>query len=47
LAVHAAWRTDVETAVQVVMETLAGTRTPEPLRVARRVARVARAEQTA
>jgi deoxyribonuclease V len=43
LAVHAAWRTDPATAVDVVMRTLRGTRTPQPLRVARRAARAARA----
>jgi deoxyribonuclease V len=43
LAVHAAWRTDPETAVEIVMHATAGRRTPEPLRVARRVAREARA----
>jgi deoxyribonuclease V len=46
LAVHAAWRTDPETAVDVVAATLAGARTPEPLRAARRVARIARAAAT-
>lgn len=46
LAVHAAWCTDPATAVHVVTATLGDTRTPEPLRVARRVARVARAAQT-
>jgi deoxyribonuclease V len=43
LAVHAAWRTDVETAVAVVLAATRGHRTPEPLRVARRLARTARA----
>jgi deoxyribonuclease V len=43
LAVHAAWRTDPDTAVEVVLKTLTGKRTPEPLRRARRVAREARA----
>jgi deoxyribonuclease V len=43
LAVHAAWRTDAETAVAVVGGTLGTTRTPEPLRQARRLARTARA----
>jgi deoxyribonuclease V len=43
LAVHAAWRTDPETAVEVVLSTLAGHRAPEPLRRARRAAREARA----
>ena len=43
LAVHSAWRTDAETAVQVVLASLAGMRTPQPLRDARRTARSARA----
>jgi deoxyribonuclease V len=43
LAVHAAWRTDPETAVEIVLATCA-TRTPEPLRRARRRAREARAQ---
>jgi deoxyribonuclease V len=43
LAVHAAWRTDPETAVEVVLSSLAGHRAPEPLRRARRAARQARA----
>jgi deoxyribonuclease V len=43
LAVHAAWRTDPETAVEIVLTTLTGRRTPEPLRRARRAARAARA----
>jgi deoxyribonuclease V len=43
LAVHAAWRTDPETAVALVGATLGTTRTPEPLRQARRLARSARA----
>jgi deoxyribonuclease V len=43
LAVHAAWRTDAETALAVVRASLRGTRTPEPLRLARRAARTARA----
>jgi deoxyribonuclease V len=42
LAVHAAWRTDPETAVAVVRAALARARTPQPLRVARRGARAAR-----
>ena len=42
LAVHAGWRTDPETAVEVVLSTLAGYRAPEPLRRARRAAREAR-----
>jgi deoxyribonuclease V len=43
LAVHAAWRTDAETAVEVVVAALAGQRAPEPLRHARQAAREARA----
>jgi len=43
LVVHAGWRTDVDVAVQVVMATARGHRTPEPLRHARRLARIARA----
>jgi deoxyribonuclease V len=42
LAVHAAWRTDPETAVAVVATCLARHRTPEPLRRARRAARATR-----
>jgi deoxyribonuclease V len=44
LAVHAAWRTDPETAVEIVLAASTGTaRTPEPIRQARRIARLARA----
>jgi deoxyribonuclease V len=44
VAVHAAWRTDVETAVSVVLAaTHRPARTPEPLRRARTAARTARA----
>jgi deoxyribonuclease V len=43
LAVHPGWRTDLDTAVAVVLDAAPRTRTPEPLRVARRVAREARA----
>jgi deoxyribonuclease V len=43
LAVHAAWRTDVGTAIAVVLAATGRARTPEPLRRARRAARVARA----
>lgn len=43
LAVHAAWRTDPESAVELVLAAGAGRRTPEPVRVARRAARLARA----
>jgi deoxyribonuclease V len=42
LAVHAAWRTDPDAAAAVVLST-SRTRTPEPLRSARRRAREARA----
>jgi deoxyribonuclease V len=44
LAVHAGWRTDPETAVDLVLDTLSGRRTPEPLRSARTLARTARAQ---
>jgi deoxyribonuclease V len=47
LAVHAAWRTDAETAVTVVRTSLRGARTPEPLRRAREAARTARAGRAA
>lgn len=43
LAVHAAWRTDSETAVELVLASGLHARTPEPLRAARRAAREARA----
>jgi deoxyribonuclease V len=43
LAVHAAWRTDVDVALVVVVSTTRGPRTPAPLRLARRSAREARA----
>jgi deoxyribonuclease V len=43
LAVHAAWRTDPDTAIEVVLAALAGRRAPEPLRRARQAAREARA----
>jgi deoxyribonuclease V len=43
LAVHAAWRTEPESAVEIVLASLAGHRAPEPLRRARRAAREARA----
>lgn len=42
LVVHAAWRTDPETALAVVLAVGSGHRTPEPLRRARRLARLAR-----
>ncbi|MGA9761143.1 MAG: endonuclease V [Gaiellaceae bacterium] len=43
LAVHAAWRTDPDTAVEIVLACRGETRTPQPLRQARRAARTARA----
>ncbi len=43
LAIHAAWRTDPETACRLVVEEAGRVRTPEPLREARRLARMARA----
>ncbi len=43
VAVHPAWRTDVETGVKVVLAVSIKVRTPEPLRQARRAARTARA----
>jgi deoxyribonuclease V len=43
LAVHAAWRTDADEAVEIVLAGLGETRTPEPLRRARQAARTARA----
>jgi deoxyribonuclease V len=42
LAVHAAWRTDPEEAVEIVLSAVAGHRAPEPLRRARQAAREAR-----
>jgi deoxyribonuclease V len=47
LAVHAAWRTDDRVAAEVVRRVTARARTPEPLRVARRAAREARARSSA
>lgn len=44
LCVHAAWRTDPDTALAVVRAVGGPTRTPEPIREARRIARSARAE---
>jgi deoxyribonuclease V len=43
LVVHPGWRAEVDAAVQVVIASLAGHRTPEPLRLARQAARRARA----
>jgi deoxyribonuclease V len=42
LAVHAGWRTDVDSAVEVVLAATGRHRTPEPIRQARRLARVTR-----
>ena len=47
LAVHAAWRTDAAAAVAVVSQALGAGRTPEPLRLARQLARTARARRRA
>jgi deoxyribonuclease V len=43
VAAHAAWRTDADTACRMVVAAVRAHRTPEPLRVARHAARVARA----
>jgi deoxyribonuclease V len=43
IVVHPAWRTDVRTAIEVVGAFVWRARTPEPLRLARRAARLARA----
>jgi deoxyribonuclease V len=43
LVAHAAWRTDPDTAAWLVLGTSTGSRTPAPLREARRLARTARA----
>lgn len=45
LAVHAAWRTNAETAAEVVLA-VSRARTPQPLRAARRRAREARAQSS-
>ena len=39
LAVHPAWRTDLDTAIEVVLGATRRVRTPEPLRTARTAAR--------
>jgi deoxyribonuclease V len=44
VAVHAAWETDAQDAVQVVLAATRRARTPEPLRRARRMARTRRAQ---
>lgn len=43
LAVHPGWGTDLHTAVEVVLSATFAHRTPEPFRLARRLARTARA----
>jgi len=43
LAIHPAWRTTLEAAIEVVLASTHGHRTPEPIRHARRLARVMRA----
>lgn len=43
LVVHPGWRTDMDTAVALVLGSIRRARTPEPLRRARRLARAARA----
>ena len=45
LVVHAGWRTDLDTAVSVVLAAIRRARTPEPLRRARREARRQRADE--
>jgi deoxyribonuclease V len=44
LAVDAGWRTDLDGAVEIVLAATGRSRTPEPLRQARRLARVRRAQ---
>ena len=46
LAVHPGWRTTIEQAISVVLAVSGSSRTPEPLRVARRLARERRAEES-
>ena len=45
VAVNAGWRTTLEVAIDVVLASALGHRTPEPFRHARRLARVARARR--
>jgi deoxyribonuclease V len=47
LAVHPGWRTDLDTAAELVLALTGQRRTPEPLRLARSVARAARARAEA
>ncbi|MBI4213698.1 MAG: endonuclease V [Chloroflexi bacterium] len=44
VAVHAGWRTDAETAVELALGFVRGGRTPEPIARARQTARTARAQ---
>jgi deoxyribonuclease V len=44
--VHAGWETDLETACSVVAQSARGNRTPEALRQARQLARLARSQQS-
>jgi deoxyribonuclease V len=44
LVAHPGWRVDLGTAIELVLASSTGRRTPEPLRLARRIAREARAE---
>lgn len=43
VVVHPAWRTDLDTGIALVRASVGRVRTPEPLRLARRAARLARA----
>ncbi len=45
VAVHPGWRTTLEVAIEVVLSCSLGHRTPEPVRDARRLARIARASR--
>jgi deoxyribonuclease V len=47
LAVHPGWRTEAEVAREIVLAAVGRARTPEPLRAARRLARMARAAASA
>ena len=46
IAVHAGWRTDPDTAIAIVLAVARRVRTPEPLRAARRAARLLRGAST-
>ncbi|HTP22154.1 MAG TPA: endonuclease V [Solirubrobacteraceae bacterium] len=45
VAVHPGWRTTLDVAIEVVLSSSYGRRTPEPFRHARRLARIARASR--